>query len=553
MASKLAGMGKWLRNLAIGDESQEPADTGPMANLDPNYEFMEPFALGAYETQETRRRSRIQIYTCWEQMQRDPTIAAALSLHVTAALGGHESRGDTVFMTPSDAVKNGKGARAKDLAAMIEREALTLVPMFNKIAYSACRKAVGYGDDYARVYSKQGEGVLDLLCDDTTAAYRIQAYEQGSRTVGFHVLEEHEWQRVITKLTTTQMVRLKMPRITPVPQHPILPGVQKRMLDADDMADIPLIPGKVGGSFLYDAEEPWRRVILNLTAMDSQQIADSVKQAFLSVNMSAMPPEQRKKYKAGLIGILQKHKDTIKAAMEGGEQVWATQYHVLPVYDDKQVLNPVGDVSQRSSQVSPENFMINVRRMTGALGMDMSLLGWADMLAGGLGDGAAFHTSAQVMQRSILIRQAFTQFLNDIAILHFGLKYGIQFDRNNLPWKFDFYSDMSAASTEALTNRQTRMNSLTLTAQALGTIKDIGLKGKAVLMLLEDIGGLDTDKAKLLADALEDAQKAAAEAGGGGMPGMGGEGGGGPGGDGGQQQEPDTGDGDLLNEDDENA
>lgn len=552
MASKLAGMGKWLRHFAIGDESREAPEAAgdAMKNLDPNYEYMEPFALGAYETDETRRRSRIQIYTTWQQMQRDPTVAAALSLHVTAALGGHESRGDTVFMVASDSIKNGGGPRATELQKQIEAEARVLMPLFNRIAFSACRKAVGFGDDFTRIYTRQGEGVVDLLCDDTTAAYRIQAYEQGSNTIGYHVLEEHEWQRVITKLTTNQMARLKMPRITPVPQHPILPGVQRRMLDADDIADLPVVPSKVGGSFLYDAEKSWEQVVLTLAAMNSQQIADAVRQAFLTLNMSATPPAQRKKYKDGLTKVLQKHKDTVKAAFEGGEAIWATQYHVLPVFDDKQVLNPVGDISQRGGQVNPETFMTNIRRMCGALGMDLSMLGWADMLAGGLGDGAAFHTSAQVMQRSILIRQAFTQFLNDITIIHFGMKYGVEFDRNDLPWQFEFYSDMSAASTEALTNRQTRMNSMTMTAQALGAIKDIGLKGKAVLILLEDIGGFDADKAKVMADALEDAQKMAMEQqgggpGGGGFPG--GEGGG-PGG-----EETDTGDGNLLDDNEEDA
>ena len=139
MGSKLAGVGKWLRNFAIGDESREGTGQPAMQGLDPNYEFMEQFALGAYETDETRRRSRIQIYTTWMQMQRDPTIAAALSLHVTAALGGHESRGDTVFMVPSASIKNATGKRAEWLRALVEAEAKALAPLFNKIVFTACR------------------------------------------------------------------------------------------------------------------------------------------------------------------------------------------------------------------------------------------------------------------------------------------------------------------------------------------------------------------------------------------------------------------------------
>ena len=93
-----------------------------------------------------------------------------------------------------------------------------------------------------------------------------------------------------------QMCRMKMPRSASVPQTALVAGVQKLMLENDDLESLPIVPSPVGGSFLFDAEEPWKQVVLSISAMNSQQIADAVRQAFLTIDMACMPPEQQAKY-----------------------------------------------------------------------------------------------------------------------------------------------------------------------------------------------------------------------------------------------------------------
>jgi hypothetical protein len=163
--------------------------------------------------------------------------------------------------------------------------------------------------------------------------------------------------------------------------------------------------------------------------MNSQQVADAVNQMFLTLNMAGMPPAQRDAYIRGLEGMLKDHEKFVKNAMEGGEGIWNTKYHVLPTWDEKQILNPVGDIKgQRNSPVNIETFMINVRLLMGGIGLDPSMVGWADMLSGGIGDGAAFHTSSQIMRRSMYIRQSAVQFANDIMHIDWGYCYNEQFD-----------------------------------------------------------------------------------------------------------------------------
>ena len=189
---------------------------------------------------------------------------------------------------------------------------------------------------------------------------------------------------------------------------------------------------------------------------------------FLTINMSGMPPAQQQEYKKGLESTMASHADHIRAALAGGEAIWGTQYHVLPTWDDKQILNPLGDVKgQRSSPINMEVFMVNIRRLMGGLGLDPSMVGWADMLSGGLGNGGFISTSIQTMRRSIMIRQALTEFLDQLLNLDWGYRFGEMFEEGNYPWQFDFYSDQTAAAAEAANTKQTRMNTLMLVSQGL--------------------------------------------------------------------------------------
>lgn len=500
-------LGDRLASIMLSDRAHAQANNAASINdVNPIYESLEPFALGTYETKETKRRHRKDIYTQWQRMGADPSVAEALSLHVTAALGGHESRGDVVFMTPVERIR-GKGKRAEELRAKVNRRSKFLEPIINQIVFKLARDAVTYGDAYVRAYGQDKVGIVDAICNEYTFPPLIQAFEQGGRTIGYHALEAKDWERVVTKLNRIQLLRMKMPRVTHVPQLETVAGlVRARVLHEDIQSNLPIVPSPVGGSFLFEIEEPWKNVHLTLAGLNSQQIADAVKQMFLSVDMSGMPPDARRKYKQGLQSVIKSHEDYVRKALSGGDPVWATNWHVLPSWGEKQVLNPVGDIAgQRTAPINTEYLMLNIRRMMGGLGSDPSMVGWADMLAGGLGDGAAFHTSAQIMRRSIMIRQSLSQVLNQLADLDWGYAYGETFSPADRPWHFEFYSDQSAAASEAITNKQNRINSLALTAQAIATVKELNLDQEVNQMLLEDIGGFDVEKAEKIAIALENA------------------------------------------------
>lgn len=493
---------KRLASFLIDDRQARMSEQMPtIDDVDRSYEATNPFELGTFHHKAKQPRTRRQIYTMWEIMQADPQVSEALSLHVTAALGGHESTGDMIFITPNDHIREG-GRRATDLRKKVEREAKHMAPLINRHVFSLARQAIAYGDSYARIYTDERRGVLDLMNNRFTQPSLIMPFEQAGRTIGFHALEDEDKQRTIAKLSLEQMLRVKMPRIENTPQMALDVWQDRTTLVYDLRTDNPILPSEVGGSFLYPIEDAWRDVTISRAGLNNQQIADSVKQAFLTLNMEGMPAKQRQGYISSLTKMLKSYRDQIQDAFDGGEALYGTKYHVLPQYGEKQVVQSVGDLSQRVAPLNEGILMINLRRLAGGLGMDLSLIGWADMLAGGLGDGAAFHTSAQVMRRSMLIRQACIDAFNHLMSVHWGIKYNEWFEPQDYPWQFDFYSDQSAAATEMLNNKQNRANTLAIVAQSLAGLRELGFDKETNQLMLEDVFGADINLAERVAAGL---------------------------------------------------
>lgn len=504
----MSRVGNFLSGIFANGRIEQQINTQPnLSEISNTYEHFAPYSLGTYHHSDIAKRDRKEIYTMYKRMQQDPTIDAALNLLVTAALGGHETRGEVVFISAADHLRS-DGTRSKQLKTLIDKEKKYLQNLINNFIFALVRNGITFGDSYARIYGSHGYGITHVCCDEYVEPPLIQAYERAGKTVGYHVLEQNQYEiKGITKLTTAQMIRMKMQRIVPVPQFRLDHVLHGRILQTNEIDQVPIIPSPVGGSFLQNVEDAWTQTQLMFAALNSQQIADSVKNMFMTIDVSNMPPENRKIYKESLIkALLQQHEKT-KDALKGGDPIWGTNVVVLPQWGEKQVVNPLGDIAQRTAPLSMELVLTHLRRAMGSLGLDISLVGWADMLAGGLGDGAAFHTSAQVMQRSALIRQAVTEPLIDLILLHFAYKTGNLFSRDDLPFKIEFYSDISAAASEALNNKNTRSNTLMLTAQSLLALKELNLGDQSSKLLLTEYLGMDDDQAEIVCIDLKAAKK----------------------------------------------
>lgn len=477
-------------------------------------EMINPFSLGTFVDEKNPIRHRKEIYSKWEQMIRFAPIGEAMAIHVSASLGGDPATGEQVFITPAQRLKRSDLSKEeKKYIEMLEKRIPALQKLINKHIYKICYDAVSFGDAYVRVYGEEGVGVTQILCNEYTYPPLIQAYEHIDNTVAYHVLDLDNWTNQITKLSTIEMLRMKIPRMLDIKQKNYINQLQMVKVLKNNPDEAPIFPARVGGSFCSGVEKIFDDILLLVASMTSQEITDAVNQVFLTVDMSGMPPAQRQAWKDGFNTTLDAHRQFYTSALKGGVATYGTNFHVLPTFSDKQIVNALGDLKgQRANPTNIDKLMFLIRLLMGGLGLDPSMVGWADMLAGGLGDGASFHTSAQIMRRSMMVRQACKEMLNNLVVLDWAYAYGEMFQNEaDYVWDIQFYSDQSASMTEMISNNQARMGALATQMAVLQQMKELGLSEEVSADLLERQGGFDYEQAQAIAKDLKASAEQAQE------------------------------------------
>jgi hypothetical protein len=452
-------------------------------------------------------RTRQVIYEKYHYMMGDPIISSALTLHVTNALGGDPATGDRVFIEA--AIDNNKAGEK-----IVKELNNDLAELFNKIAFPAAWNAIGFGDSFARVYSKEKEGITDIYTDEMVWPPLVQPYEKGSQTVGYTIAVGKNY---VERLTLKQMVRLKIPRKGYVAQSLVVEKAVRASMIEDDPEELPIQPVLIGGSLLQFAEEPFDWLQTALTGLVSQRIISSIDENLLTVNTDAMTKDQRKTLLDSIKKMLTASKQRVETAISTGEPITERIYHVLPTNGEKQITQVSQFQGTSGAQTySIEDVLTYLKMLAGALGLDITLLGFADLLSGGLGEGGFFRTSAQAAEVSQLIRTALNDFFHDIIDLHCHQKYGYVFDPDERPYKINFYGSISALESEKADSRDKMMNGTMMMGQALGVLKDLGLTEDTLKVIMTEDMAMDQDIAAKIAKDLAKAAKDALAAEGGG-------------------------------------
>lgn len=487
---------QWIKNVAIGKE--DTPEVGALSNID--LMDVEPVSTSILLGGNSEARSRQQIYAKYQQMQQNSFVNAGLRLHVTAALGGHESKGDVIFIECTPEAE--KDPKKKKIIDDLNHD---LKDLLNKNIYTLAFNAVSWGDGYARVYSQDKVGITDLMCDEMVLPPLVQPFEQGSRTVGFVVGTATNSSGV--KLSTTQMIRVKMPRTLYTPQARVMQKAFKTAILEDDSSNLPYLPSLVGGSFLEGIEDPYNHLIMSISGMVGQRIQDGIDEALLTVNMTDMTHEQQKATMQNLEQMFAETAAQTAKAVKEGRSLLGKLRRFIPVWSDKQLVQLQGGTgSQRSGSITIDDVMFHAKQLSGGLGIDLAMLGFADLLAGGLGEGGFFRVSAQVAERSRMIRNAVTQAINDLIDIHLYKKSGLAFSDADRPWTINFYSGISAQQKEAQDTKLSMMNTGGILIQTLAQLKELGLSPEVVKHLLSTQMMLDENSADLVAKGLASAK-----------------------------------------------
>jgi len=442
-------------------------------------------------------RARQIIYEKWMRMEGDPIVSSALQLLVTSALGGHETSGDLVFVE-----KTAEAKKDKRLAAIADEISASLTHLFNKVAFHIAYTGAAYGDAYARIYANSS-GVVDLDSNEMIRPQLVQPYEMGSRTVGFAV---SVGERNFTRLDVSQLARLKMPRIQWIPQFGVVEKSLTFKLTENDIENLPIMPSMVGGSLLYNAEEPYDNLTASLLGLVGQRWMDSIDEQIFTLNLDSMTKEQQEHFVESVKQMLLKSKDRAEEAVKNGRPIMERIRHIVPIFGEKQMatMGPAnGGAPGRAASISIEDVLLHAKLLSGALGVDLSMLGFADQLSGGLGEGGFFRVSAQAAERARIIRVALEDFFNHVIDIHTANRYGFVFNPSNRPWEINFFGSISALEAEKQRTRLESMNAGMMLVQSMQQLKDMGASKDLMSEFLAKTMMLDEDQAKMYASIVD--------------------------------------------------
>jgi len=454
-------------------------------------------------------RSRQDIYAKYQQMMSDPVVSAALRMHVTGALGGDDQTGDMVFIEAKPEAKK-QAAQAK----MVEEINGALSPLINRMAMQLAYNAVAFGDSYARMYPEQRRGVVELSCDEMLLPPLVQPYEVGNKTVVCTVAVGSRW---LERLVMDEIVRMKMPRLIYTPQPLAVEKAWRARIKESKVENLPAMPALVGGSFLADAETQFNNFQAALAGLTGQRILDSIDESYWTVQVQGMTKEQQADFIGNIKRILKKSKDLADDSMKSGRPFLGRIKHILPVWTDKQLMQVQGvnaaggSGGGRAGNITIEDVLFQAKLLTGALGMDITMLGFADMLSGGLGDGGFFRTSVQTAERGRAIRTALVEAVNHIIDVHVLYRYRLRFSPEERPWKVNLYGTIAAMETERQKTALDAANYGSVLVNIFNQLKESGLDEPAMSQFLEKQLRLDPEEAKAYAKSIDAAAKKALE------------------------------------------
>lgn len=436
-------------------------------------------------------RSRWQIYDRYQYMIGDPIINAALNLHVTQALGGHETSGDVVFLDKKPDISPAE----EDLVDDIQNN---LMPLLNRIAYPVCFNGAGYGDAYGRIYTDQKLGVINIDAGDFYLPPLVQPFEKGGRTVGFQVSVEN---KTLVSLTAMQMARMKMPRMSFLPQTRVQYNHWLQMVEEDDLNLVKPLPSTVGGSFCEAAEKPFFLLQAALTGLSSSRILDSMRETMLGLNMTDMSKDQQDKFFNRIAMMLKESKKRATDAINKNKPVVENIFHLIPTWQEKQLysIDAGGSKNAQTNSYNVDDVMFYAKMLAGALGLDLSLLGFSELLSGGLGDGGFFRISAQAGMRNRMIRQAYTGFCNHVIDVHCQTKYKGVFAEGKRPYDVLFIGATGALEREQQETRERKVMAASTVMQVIQQLKENGATIEIAEHFLKEQMGFDEDDAKIYA------------------------------------------------------
>ncbi|HDD9621254.1 TPA: phage portal protein [Escherichia coli] len=410
---------------------------------------------------------RLQKYNILETMAKSPTISTALNIHIAHALAPSKKTGQAFILSPKDGSDAEAVSRCEELTA-------DLGEMINDGLPSWAMIMAIFGVSYVRPYAEQGRGITGIESSYYTLPHFVQEFYRGSQLVGFsgdYILDTHSLRRVITE--PWNLVSMKNPYWTP--QHKVIPvsyGTKGYSL-LSEQADKPLMETQnYGTSFLEYSYEPYLNLCASLAALKSTRNNAAKIDRLIALTTNTLDPVNAANYTRGVSQALKRHSDLVAQRSINANAIPTVLNHLIPVMGDGKNGITIDTQSIPADISGIEDVMFHLRQLAASLGIDATMLGWADQMSGGLGEGGWQQTAIQAALRANWIRQAAQRTIYRLLDIHLAYKYGKVYTETNRPYDVQFNSMNTAIQEEENRELDARANFVAVISQIMDQIQN---------------------------------------------------------------------------------
>lgn len=409
---------------------------------------------------------RLQRYAILEEMAKSPTCSAALNIHIGHALSPDKKSGLAFSIVAKDLSDKEGVSRAEELQK-------DLGSMINKHLPSLAMIMAIFGVSYVRPYARTGHGITSLENSYYSLPYFIQEFYKADQLVGFggdYVLSPENYTRTLSMPWT--LVPMKNPYWTPTRNiQPIAQGNRGYTLLSEEQDKDIAETQNYGTSFLEHAYEPFLNLVGALNALKATRYNAAKIDRLIALTTSSLDPVVGANYTRSVTQTLKRHSENLQKKAINGNTMPTVFNHVIPVMGDGKNGITIDTQSIPADITGIEDVMFHLRQLCSALGIDSTMLGWADQMAGGLGEGGWIQTAIQAALRAQWIRQAAQEMIYRLIDIHLAFKYGKVYPENERPYLVQFNSMNTAIQEEENRELDARANFITLMVQVMDAIQ----------------------------------------------------------------------------------
>ena len=407
-------------------------------------------------------RERLIKYAVLETMATDPTIDSALKMHITHALSAEKNTNEIISIEST--------SEKEDKIVIDLRN--TFKEMFNKNLQSWAYNTALLGSWPVRIYGSEGRGVELIRSDYYCHPRFITAYEKAGQEVGFTSAYQSAFQGLSRLIEPWKFAMFKMP-IWKIPSdiEPIRVDSKEFDISDDNFMNESIVESQnYGVSLLETAFNPWMDLQEAILSLNMSRKNASRLERLVGVNTGKLNPVKAAQY---LNVVAKRIQEVGKARSEQSLKRGFLQTvvnHILPIFGDSKGRLDVSTIESSPNIDGLADLDFHIKRLGSALGVDPSLVGFGEMLSGGLGDGGFFRLSILAAIKANMVRTAMATGIEKIFDIHVAYKFGKVFVPSEKPWRVIFNSTSSALEREEAENAESRANFATLVSQLIQTL-----------------------------------------------------------------------------------